>query len=206
VFHARIAAETGRFDIVSVVDGITAKLVRRHPHVFTPDGRRLSRTAKRRKSSASVTTPRAVIEQWAAIKAREQVAEGRPRRVLAGVPQALPALLGSHKIGSRVAAVGFDWPRATDVVAKIEEEVRELRDAVEQGLTQSATEEMGDLLFSIANLSRKLGVEPESALRAANQKFIGRFDLVEKHLERRGRSVHEATLEELEEAWNRVKK
>ena len=206
VFHARIAAETGRFDIVSVVDSLTAKLIRRHPHVFTPDGRRLRRSSKRTTAVSAVTTPQAVVEQWTAIKAREQADKGRSRRVLTGVPRALPALLGSHKIGSRVAAVGFDWPNAADVVGKIEEEVRELRDAVERGLKRSASEEMGDLLFSIANLSRKLGIEPESALRAANRKFTRRFDAVEKHLERRGRSVHEATLEELEEAWNTIKK
>jgi ATP diphosphatase len=117
----------------------------------------------------------------------------------------MPALLGAHKIGGRVAAVGFDWSRPADVVEKIEEEVRELREALERGHRPSAAEEMGDLLFSIANLSRKLGIEPESALRAANRKFARRFDLLEAHLERHGTSVHEAAPEDLEAAWKTIK-
>jgi uncharacterized protein YabN with tetrapyrrole methylase and pyrophosphatase domain len=116
----------------------------------------------------------------------------------------MPALLRAHEIGTRVASVGFDWPRAGQVLEKIEEEVRELRDAVEESPARAA-EELGDLLFSIANLARKLGLEPESALRQANDKFTDRFDRVEARLERRGGSVHDATLDELEAAWAGVK-
>src|SRR6187549_1002429 len=180
VFHAQIAAEAGRFDLADAIDAIAAKLIRRHPHVFTPAGRPLPRGARRR---GKVRTPTAVLEQWEQIKAREQTGDGRDARVLAGVPRSLPSLLRAHEIGTRVAAVGFDWPRTEDVVDKIEEEVREL-------VTESperASEELGDLLFSIANLARKLNLEPEGALRQANDKFTARFDAVEAHLQGLGR-------------------
>jgi uncharacterized protein YabN with tetrapyrrole methylase and pyrophosphatase domain len=125
--------------------------------------------------------------------------------VLAGVPKALPSLLRAHEIGSRVAAVGFDWPDTAGVVDKIEEEVRELREAVTESPARAA-EEFGDLLFSVANLARKLNIEPESALRAANDKFSERFAAVEADLEKRGSSVHAATTEEMEAAWQRIKR
>ena len=125
--------------------------------------------------------------------------------MLAGVPRALPALLRAHKIGSRVAAVGFDWPDVRNVVDKIDEEVRELREALETGRAESI-DELGDLLFSIANLSRKLGIEPEMALRQANDKFTRRFNGVEALLEAQGRRVHDTSLEELEAVWRTVKK
>jgi MazG family protein len=202
VFHAEIGAEAGRFEIADAVEAITAKLIRRHPHVFTPTGRPLSQAARRR---SAVRTPRAVREQWSALKAHEQAAGGQERRVLSGVPTAMPSLLRAHEIGTRVAEVGFDWPHAGDVVDKIEEEVRELRAAVTESPARAA-EELGDLLFSIANLARKLKLEPESALRMANDKFTRRFDALEARLERTDRSVHDATLDELEAAWQAVKK
>jgi ATP diphosphatase len=117
----------------------------------------------------------------------------------------MPALLRAWEIGTRVAAVGFDWPRAEDVLDKIDEEVRELREAVRQSPARAA-EELGDLLFSLANLARQLGVEPESALRQASDKFAGRFAAVEAALAGEGRSVRDATLDELEAAWQRVKR
>lgn len=201
VFHAQIAAEARRFDIVTAIDAIAEKLIRRHPHVFTASGRPL---ASARRRAGTVTTPAAVLEQWEQIKAREQQAAGAPERVLAGVPRSLPALLRAHEIGTRVAAVGFDWPATSDVVDKIDEEVRELRAALAEGPGRAA-EELGDLLFSVANLARKLGLEPESALRAANDKFTRRFEAVEDDLARRERSVHSATLDEMERAWQAVK-
>ena len=202
VFHAQIAAEAGRFDLADAIDAIAAKLIRRHPHVFTPAGRPLPRGARRR---GKVRTPTAVLEQWEQIKAREQTGDGRDARVLAGVPRSLPSLLRAHEIGTRVAAVGFDWPRTEDVVDKIEEEAAELREAIAHESHERAEEEMGDLLFSIANLARKLGIEPESALRKANEKFSGRFSALEGVFDAQGRSVHEATLEEMEAAWGQVK-
>ncbi len=192
VFLAQIESDDGRFTVADSLRAISAKLIRRHPHIFDAKGTRLETAGK-------------VVEQWEQIKAREQKDAGERRSLLRGVPKALPALLGAHEIGTRVAAVGFDWARTGDVVAKIEEEVAELRRAIGgEGLAR-AEEEMGDLLFSIANLARKLGIEPESALRKANQKFSGRFDAVERRLEARGSSVHQATLEEMEAEWGAVK-
>jgi tetrapyrrole methylase family protein/MazG family protein/ATP diphosphatase len=191
VFLAQIAADEGHFTVVESIDAICEKLVRRHPHVFGTDS-----TAK---------TPGQVLEQWEEIKAREQQASGRKKAVLVGMPKTLPALLGAHEIGTRVAAVGFDWARTEDVIEKIREEVEELSGACRSETRERAEEEMGDLLFSIANLSRKLGVEPESALRKANEKFAARFAAVESFLEERGRTVHEASLDEMETAWEAVK-
>jgi MazG family protein len=201
VFHAQIAAEDRRFDIGDAVDTITQKLIRRHPHVFTPSGRPLSSKARR---TSLIRTSTAVKEQWEVIKAREQASAGTARRVLKGVPRSLPALQRAHEIGRRVAAVGFDWAHASDVVDKMDEEVRELRAALSES-PERAAEELGDFLFSVANLARKLGVEPESALRTANDKFTRRFDALEEWFERRGRSVHGASLEELEAGWSNIK-
>lgn len=202
VFHAQLAAETGRFDIADAANTIAGKLIRRHPHVFTANGRAITAAEKRRRGLHS---PGAVLQQWERLKADEKGGTGTRRRVLAGVPRSMPALLRAHEIGTRVASVGFDWPRTDQVVDKIEEEVRELREAVHESPARAA-EELGDLLFSIANLARKLGVEPESALRQANDKFTERFDRVEARLERAGGNVHDATLDELETAWSGVKK
>src|SRR6185436_1340149 len=130
---------------------------------------------------------------------------GQARSVLSGVPRTLPSLLRAYEIGTRVAAVGFDWARTIDVVDKIEEEVQELRQAVASEGQARTEEEMGDLLFSIANLSRKLGIDPESALRKANEKFTKRFTALEDNLHAQGRSVHGATLEEMEREWTAVK-
>lgn len=202
VFHAQIASETGRFDMADAIAAITEKLIRRHPHVFTPDGRALTARLRRR---TGIRTPAAVKEQWEQIKTREQTATGAPARVLSGVPRSMPALLRAYEIGRRVAAVGFDWAQPGEVVDKIEEEVRELRQALPAGPSEAA-EELGDLLFSIANFARKLGIEPESALRAANDKFTGRFAQLEAEFERQGRSVHGATLEEMERVWEHIKR
>lgn len=201
VFQSQIATEVGRFDVIDVLDAITAKLVRRHPHVFTAAGRPLT-SAQRRAARAQTST--AVLEQWEQVKAREQAAAGEKRRLLSGVPRSLPALLRAHEIGTRVAAVGFDWTRPTEVLDKIDEEVRELREALNEHPDRAA-EELGDLLFSIANLARHLGLEPESALRQANDKFTDRFDRVEAHFEGNGRSIGEATAVEMNEAWTMVK-
>jgi MazG family protein len=202
VFQSQIAAEEGRFDIADAVMSIARKLIRRHPHVFTAAGRPLSAPARRRATAKSSDQ---VLTQWEALKAREQHAAGAKARILAGVPRALPSLLRAHEIGTRVAAVGFDWPRASDVMDKIDEEARELREALAESPARAA-EELGDLLFALSNLSRKLGIEPEAALRKANDKFSERFAAVESLMEARGRSVHGASLEELEAAWTEIKK
>jgi MazG family protein len=193
VFLAQVCADAGQFTVADSLRAITAKLIRRHPHIFDPDGRPLD-------------TPGEVHQQWEQIKAREQSDAGERRSVLRGLPVALPSLLRAYEIGTRVAAVGFDWARTADVVDKIEEEVAELRDAVASEGAARTEEEMGDLLFSIANLSRKLGIDPESALRKANAKFTKRFTALEERLHSQGRSVHDATLEEMEREWQAVKR
>jgi MazG family protein len=202
VFHAQIASEAGRWEMADALTAIGDKLIRRHPHVFTASGRPLPRT-RRRKGAPG--TPSAVLTQWEQLKAAEQKNRGERRRVLAGVPNALPALLRAHEIGTRVAAVGFDWPDTAGVVDKVEEEVRELREAINESPARAA-EEFGDLLFSLANLARKLNIEPEAALREANDKFSKRFAAVEHTLEARGLSVHRATTEDMEAAWQQVKR
>ena len=153
VFHAQIGAEAGRFDIVDAVESITDKLVRRHPHVFTASGRALGARKKGASKHGRLRSPGAVVTQWEAIKAREQDTKGQKKRILAGVPASLPALLGAHEIGTRVAAVGFDWDKTEDVIDKVDEEVRELREALGQSRAR-ASEELGDLLFSIAKYFR----------------------------------------------------
>jgi nucleoside triphosphate diphosphatase len=193
VFLAQICADEGRFTVADSLRAITAKLIRRHPHIFDPQGRLLE-------------TPGEVHQQWEQIKAREQSDKGERRSVLRGLPKSLPALLRAYEIGTRAAAVGFDWAKTADVVDKIEEEVAELRRAVATEGRARSEEEMGDLLFAIANLARKLDLEPESALRKANEKFTLRFEQLEQRLHARGRSVHDATLEEMEAEWQAIKR
>src|SRR4051794_2099042 len=192
VFLAQVEADEGRFTVAESLQSITEKLIRRHPHIFAD-------------RQSGVTTAGQVLEQWEQIKAREQKDAGERRSLLRGIPSTLPALLRAHEIGTRVGAVGFEWARTADVVTKIEEEVAEVRRAVESEGPSRTEEEVGDLLFSIANLARRLGVEPESALRKANAKFSARFEAVERALEERGRSVHDSSLEEMDAEWERVK-
>jgi MazG family protein len=201
VFQGQVASEAREFDITDAVEAISRKLIRRHPHVFTSSGKPLARQSRRR---AGLRQPGAVLEQWEKLKAREQADAGEERRLLSGIPRAMPALQRAHEIGTRTATVGFDWPHAGDVVDKIDEEARELRAAVAES-PERAAEELGDLLFTLANLARKLGVEPEAALRQANDKFTARFDALEAALHAEGRSVHETPPAELEGAWQRVK-
>jgi ATP diphosphatase len=200
VFLAQISEEAGAFSIGDAIDVIRDKLVRRHPHVFAkaPD-------------EESITTGQ-VIERWETMKARERAAKGqhesRARTALSGVPKTLPSLLRAYEISARAAAVGFDWARAGDVLDKIEEEVDEVRREVEAGATgdlSRAEEEMGDLLFAIANLSRKLGIEPDAALRRANEMFTTRFDAMEGAFAARGKLLSDASLDEMERGWQRVK-
>jgi MazG family protein len=192
VFLAQVCADSGLFTVADSLEAISAKLIRRHPHIFDPSGRPLE-------------TPGEVHQQWEQIKAKEQSDAGERRSVLRGLARSLPSLLRAYEIGTRVAAVGFDWADTRDVVGKIEEEVAELRQAIGHEGVARTEEEMGDLLFSIANLSRKLGIDPESALRKANEKFTKRFEALEDRLHAQGRSVHEATLDEMEREWEAVK-
>ena len=185
VFLAQIETDEGRFTVTESLEHITEKLIRRHPHVFG--------------DTAGIDTATHVVEQWEQIKAREQEGKGQATSLLAGVPKAMPSLARALEIGTRVAAVGFDWPRTDDVLAKIEEEVAELREASAGETRERVEEEMGDLLFSIANLARKMGIDPESALRKANEKFSTRFGALEASFAERQRSIHDASLDEMED-------
>jgi MazG family protein len=201
VFLARISEEAGDFNIGDAIDAISNKLVRRHPHVFE------------RKSGDPALTSGQVIEKWETLKARERGAAGTPettkkKTTLSGVPKTLPALLRAYEVGARAAAVGFDWAKAGDVLDKIDEEVAEVRHEVESGAAGNpshAEEEMGDLLFAIANLSRKLGIEPEAALRRATDKFTARFEAMESAFATRGKHLNETSLDEMEAEWQALK-
>jgi MazG family protein len=190
VFAAQIATERGLFDIDDVCRGIHAKMVRRHPHVF---------------GDVEVQSASDVVRNWEAIKANEP----RDGGALGGVPRHLPALLKALRITEKAAALGFDWERTVDVVAKLEEEVGELKEQLtagrDAGSQTGVREELGDVLFVMANLARQIGVDPEAALQGANGKFARRFAAMEDEAQRRG--VHLAALgaAQLDALWNQVK-
>ena len=199
VFLAQLCAEAGHFTIADALDAIAEKLMRRHPHVFG------DAASQGRGGSTGPLSASQVLERWEQLKAQERSHSSHCRTLLGGIAPTLPALLRAYEIGSRVASVGFDWDRTGDVVGKIQEEAAELRHAIDNGDQEQAEIEMGDLLFTVANLSRKLGIEPEHALRRANDKFAKRFAELERRLAERGTSVHEASREELEAEWTNVK-
>ena len=195
VFLAQICEEEGRFSIADSIKSIADKLVRRHPHIFEADGK-------------VSLTPKQVKEQWEEIKAKERKDAGESAKtVLSGVPRSMPSLLRAYELSTRAAMAGFDWVKTGDVIDKAEEEIRELREAVsEQGRTsREAEEEFGDLLFSLVNVARKLGIEPEAALRVANDKFQRRFDDLERQVTAEGHKVRDLNLEQLELHWQRAK-
>jgi MazG family protein len=190
VFLSRLAKEEGAFAVSDVVRGIAEKMIRRHPHVF---------------ADATAETPEEVLRHWEAIKGREKPASGS-RSVLEGVPTALPALLKAQRLGTKAARVGFDWVRPGDVLGKIEEELEELRAAVERDDRPAAAEEIGDVLFSLVMMARKLEIDPEGALERTNRKFVRRFGWIERELRRRGERVDEAGTERLEQLWQEAKR
>jgi len=197
VFLAQLESEAGHFTIADSVKNIADKLLRRHPHVFGRDA-----------GEAPLETAGEVRVRWEEIKAQERGAPAAPKTLLGGIPATLPALLRAYDIGIRSASVGFDWTNARDVVGKIQEEVDELREVVSDSAPTDAAraeEEMGDLLFSIANLSRKLGIEPETALRKANDKFTRRFENMERALAESGRAMKDQSPAELEHQWQLAK-
>ena len=202
VFVAQLESEEGHFTIADAVKSAADKLVRRHPHVF-----------KREQGEAALDTPGQVRTRWEEIKAEERSARGedgkaaKPKSLLGGLAPTLPALLRAFHISTRAASVGFDWVAAGDVVDKMQEELDEIRAVVKEGAIdhERAEEEMGDLLFTIANLSRKLGIEPETALRKANDKFTKRFGKLEQSVAASGRAMKDMTLDQFEAEWQRVK-
>jgi len=188
VMHAEIAREAGRFDINNVVDDVTEKLVRRHPHVFGKSDARDSG---------------AVLKQWEAIKREEKRSDSH---YLASLPRALPALMRAQKAQSKAARVNFDWTELRDVLAKVEEELGETKSAIASQDRQSLEDEIGDLLFAVVNLARKCKLDAESALQTATDKFVARFNRLEDELRSRGKRLGDADLAELDEIWNAIKK
>jgi tetrapyrrole methylase family protein/MazG family protein len=187
VFHAQMAKEQGLFGIDEALAGLHEKLVRRHPHVF---------------GEGKADTPEQVVHNWEALKAKERVNNGS---ALEGVSAHLPALLEAYQLTRKAAQVGFDWERAEDVLAKLDEEVGEVRKEMAANDRGQVENELGDLLFVVVNLARKLGVDPEVALRRANRKFAERFRHVERELARQGKRPEESTLEEMDALWERAK-
>lgn len=201
VYYSQLGREDGHFDFAQVVDGITRKLVRRHPHVF-PDGDLHGPLDLPRLDEATIK------RRWEEIKAEERAekaAAPEQLSLLDDVPAALPALSRAAKLQKRAANVGFDWADATPVVAKIQEELDEVREAMANGQAAQVAEEVGDLLFVMVNLARHLQVDAEDALRQANAKFERRFRYIEEALKAQGRTPQEASLEEMDAFWDAAK-
>jgi MazG family protein len=197
VFHSQIAADEGRFDVGAVIDHVSEKMVRRHPHVF---GQEQAETAGE------------VLRNWEALKQKERAARGRPHAeasLLDSVSKGHPAVMEAYQLTTKASRVGFDWPDAASVLAKLEEEIAELREACATPGDERARrveDEMGDLLFAAVNVARLLGVDPESTLKAANRKFRRRFRHVESRLAENGRDPAGASLDEMERFWIEAKK
>jgi MazG family protein len=197
VMHAEIASESDRFDINGVLKDVTEKLIRRHPHVF---------------GSSDARDSGAVLRQWESIKRAEKA--GKPGRnavdegghYLDDLPLALPALMRAQKAQSKVARVNFDWTEVRDVIAKVEEEIQELKQALLEQDRKSIEDEIGDLLFAVVNLARKCKLDAEGALQRATDKFVARFDLLEDELQRQGKRLGDADLIELDAIWNAIKR
>lgn len=201
VFHARIAEEEGLFTFGDVVEAITRKMIRRHPHVF---------------ARSDADTPEAVKAQWDTIKQQEK-AERLARRAARGsaadpdtgylgsVQRSFPALTEALKLQERAAKVGFDWSEASPILDKIEEEIGELREALAENRPDKVKDELGDLIFALVNIGRHVGAEPEQALRGTNTKFRNRFNYIETSLEASGETLEAASLERMEELWQAAK-
>ena len=203
VFHARMAEEAGHFAFPDVVEAITSKMIRRHPHVF---------------GDAKDLTPAEVKGLWGAIKAQEKALraqarataglppEPEARGLLGGIPPALPGLTRAVKLQAKASTVGFDWNDARLVLAKIQEEAREIEEALDAGASkEKVAGEVGDLLFAVANLARHLDADPEAALRTTNAKFERRFSHIEASLAAAGKTTAAASLEEMDALWNEAK-
>lgn len=203
VYYAQFGAEERRFDFADIVDTLTAKMLRRHPHVF-PDGSLASRRPPG--VSAEEVQTQQVNSRWESLKAEERAerAVATPS-VLDDVPRTLPALSRAAKLSKRAARVGFDWPDAKGVIAKIREELAEVEEALAAGDQQHAQEEVGDLLFAVTNLARTLNADPEQCLRGTNAKFERRFRYVEGELNAAQRPLAEASLDEMEAHWQAAK-
>jgi uncharacterized protein YabN with tetrapyrrole methylase and pyrophosphatase domain len=211
VFHAALRREQGAFDFDAVANAISDKLVRRHPHVFvaaagTADGTSAIAAAGAAGAAGAVTTSAEVLAQWEKIKQAEKAAAGAKQgRILDGVKPG-PALARAQKLGSKASKVGFDWPSWEGSHDKIREEVDEVAEAARAGDAAAAHHEVGDLLFAVVNLARKLGVDAENALIDATARFQRRFEFVEDRLIERGKTPATSTLEEMDSLWNDAKR
>jgi len=193
VFHANIAEEREAFRLRQIIERVSEKMIRRHPHVFAGDG---------------ASTSGEVLRSWEAIKAREREEKGKDDdSMLDSVHRGLPAVMEAFQMTTKVSRVGFDWPEADGALVKLDEEVLELREAIREKTDQRAiAEEVGDLLFAAVNVARLTGVDPESALKAANRKFRRRFRHVEEGLAKDGRGPADSTLEEMDRLWDDAKR
>lgn len=187
LFHSRIASENNHFDLVDVLRTINDKLIRRHPHVF---------------GDIEAKTADKVLENWEQIKLKEA---GRSS-VLDGVPKVLPALVRAYRVQEKASRVGFDWGNVDDVWKKVHEETKELQEAVQSGQLQKMEDELGDVLFSVVNLSRFMPINPEDALRGTIEKFTRRFQYVERKYTENQKDMKSATLEEMDQYWDEAKK
>ena len=189
VFHAQLAQEIGSFALADVTQSIVEKLIRRHPHVF---------------GDVTVSGTDQVLNNWEQIKRGEKGYEGRTS-ILDGIPPALPALMRALEVSKRVVKVGFEWPTVGEVLDKVDEELREMRAEIEHGETSRASDELGDLLFTLVNVARQLKVDPEDALRHMTHRFAARFRHIEEYAAESGRSVSGLKLEEMEAVWQAAK-
>ena len=187
VMHAKIASEAGHFNIDEIIHDISDKLIRRHPHVFG--------TSDARDSGA-------VLKQWEAIKREEKKADSH---YFASLPKALPALMRAQKAQSKAARVNFDWTEVRDVVAKVEEELREMKEAIAALNRARIEDEIGDMLFAVVNLARKCKIDAESALQGGTNKFVTRFNQLEDEVKARGKELGDLGLSEMDEIWNHIK-
>jgi MazG family protein len=194
IFHSTIAKEKGDFTIDEVAAGVSNKLILRHPHVF--EDKRLE-------------TADDVLNNWDELKKEERKRSGKVEKVsdsiLDEVPKVFPALIEANKLTKKAAKVGFDWENAEKIFDKLDEEVNELKSAIDEKNETEMKEEIGDLLFVVVNLARKLGVEPENALKKTNRKFRKRFAFIEKELKSKGKSLEQSDLEEMDALWNKSK-
>ncbi|WP_340154034.1 nucleoside triphosphate pyrophosphohydrolase [uncultured Marivirga sp.] len=187
VFYARMADEQKAFDMADVLNGISDKLINRHPHIY---------------SDVEANDEKAVKENWEKIKLKEK----GNKSVLGGVPKSLPALIKSIRIQEKARGVGFDWDKKEQVWSKVEEEMQEFKVEEESGTLEKATEEFGDLMFSLINYARFAGINPEEALEKTNRKFIKRFNYLESESKKEGKQISEMSLEEMDVYWEKAKK
>ena len=190
MLQAQIADESENFDIYDVIESLTEKLIRRHPHVF---------------GNVDVESADEVVKNWESIKSQEEGYEDR-ESVLDGIPVALPALLRGQKIQKRAARVGFDWDNISDVINKVEEELKEVDDSLKNDDQDEIEMEIGDLLFAVVNLCRFVDLQAEETLRKANRKFVRRFKRMEIELNTQGKNISDQSLEELDKLWDKIKK